>query len=152
MAKDYIEVIIMNDFNPRTENDNMGKMICFHNRYRLGDEHDYRQQDFTSWDGLKNQICKDDDVAVILSLKLYDHSGIFISVSNQYPYNDRWDSMRVGFIYVSKDTLRKEYSVKNITQKIRDKATDCLIAEVNDYDNYLRGDFDSDEPEEDEEE
>lgn len=28
--------------NPRTEWDNLGKMICFHRDYNLGDEHDYR--------------------------------------------------------------------------------------------------------------
>lgn len=28
-------------WNPREECDNLGTMICFHNRYRLGDEHHY---------------------------------------------------------------------------------------------------------------
>jgi len=29
------------DMNPRTEDDNVGKMICFHSRYTLGDEHNH---------------------------------------------------------------------------------------------------------------
>jgi len=34
-------------FNPRTDYDHFGKMICFHSRYTLGDEHDFKEpQDF----------------------------------------------------------------------------------------------------------
>lgn len=33
--------------NPRVDHDNFGKMVCFHSRYRLGDEHRYSEpQDF----------------------------------------------------------------------------------------------------------
>lgn len=31
--------------NPRTEQDNFGKMICFHKRYNIGDEHSYDEPD-----------------------------------------------------------------------------------------------------------
>ncbi|TWH59291.1 hypothetical protein DesLBE_3666 [Desulfitobacterium sp. LBE] len=31
--------------NPRTEQDNFGKMICFHRRYNIGDEHNYDEPD-----------------------------------------------------------------------------------------------------------
>ena len=33
--------------SPREDNDNFGKMVCFHSRYKLGDAHDYKQpEDF----------------------------------------------------------------------------------------------------------
>lgn len=28
---------------------NLGVMVCFHSRYNLGDEHNYKQEDFNSW-------------------------------------------------------------------------------------------------------
>ena len=38
---------------------------------------------------------------VVLPLYLYDHSGITMSCDLTYPYNDRWDSGQVGWIYAS---------------------------------------------------
>lgn len=42
--KGYVIEIIQDDdgINPRSEWDNLATMICFHNRYTLGDKHDYR--------------------------------------------------------------------------------------------------------------
>ena len=34
-----------NPQNPRTEQDNFGKMICFHRRYNIGDEHKFNDPD-----------------------------------------------------------------------------------------------------------
>jgi len=41
-------LFIIDDHNPespREDRDNFGKMICFHKRYSLGDEHDHREPD-----------------------------------------------------------------------------------------------------------
>ena len=42
----YVLVIQPDDdpFNPR-EDDNFGKMVCFHRRYHLGDHHNYIDKD-----------------------------------------------------------------------------------------------------------
>ncbi len=34
--------------SPREDNDNFGKMVCFHSRYKLGDAHDYKQPEETA--------------------------------------------------------------------------------------------------------
>lgn len=70
---------------------------------------------------------------VVLPLYLYDHSGISMSTSHSYPYNDRWDAGQVGFIYVDKVTAREEFD--NDDQKI----INSLKGEVKTYDDYLRG-------------
>ena len=126
--------------NPRTDRDNLGTMVCFHSRYDLGDKHDYKQSNFNSWAELRQALVRDQDPAVILPLRLYDHSGISMSTSTTYPYNDQWDSMQVGFIYVSKEKVRKEYSKKAISKKLKEKVTTYLVGEVETYDQYLRGD------------
>lgn len=43
----YVLTIQPDDFfpNPRREDENFGTMICFHRRYDLGDEHEYKDSD-----------------------------------------------------------------------------------------------------------
>lgn len=126
--------------NPRSC-DNFSTMVCFHRKYSLGDEdlrdHDYKGRRYHSWDELKDIIETDEDIAVILPLYLYDHSGITIRT---YPFEDRWDSGQVGFVFVSKDKVCEEFSEGNISDEMIDKARKLLEAEVIIYDNYLKGD------------
>ncbi len=120
--------------------DNFCTMVCFHRKYVLGDEeHGYKAQKFYSWDDLKDSIEKIEDVAVILPLYLYDHSGITIRT---YPFEDRWDSGQVGFVFVSKNKVREEFSLTDevLSDEIVDKAKKILEGEVQIYDNYLKGD------------
>lgn len=122
-------------YNPRHD-ENLSKMICFHNRYSLGDNHNYKHQDYSGWAEMETAIIKNEKPAVILPLYLYDHSGITISTS---PFSCRWDSGQVGFIFVSKEKLRNEFNIKNVTKKYIDKATKILLSELDTYDNYIRG-------------
>jgi peroxiredoxin family protein len=121
--------------------DNFGKMICFHGRYNLGDsDHGYRGERFNSWDGLRDEIERNEDPGVILSLYLYDHSGITMKT---HPFNDIWDSGQVGFIFVSVEKIREEFSIENndvITDEILESAKKILEGEVALYDCYLTGD------------
>jgi len=124
--------------NPRTEWDNLGTMVCFHKRYTLGDEkHGYNDDDYSGWDELKAAIIRAENVAVILPIYMYDHSGITIRTT---PFSCRWDSGQIGFIFISKAKVRKEYSKKRISKQLRDKITTYLIGEVETYDQYLTGD------------
>lgn len=121
--------------------DNLGTMVCFHSRYNLGDkDHGIDFYDYYSWDELEKGICKKHDVAVILPLYMYDHSGITISTKHKYPYNDRWDAGRIGFIFISKEKVKKEYSVKKMSKKLLERIKTYLEGEVETYDTYLRGD------------
>ena len=122
--------------NPRTDFDNCGKMVCFHGRYNLGDEHDIDFNDFSGWDAMRAHLIKDCDAAVILPLYLFDHSGITMATS---PFGCRWDSGQVGFIYMDKDTLLKEApgNPKILTPKAKAWATKYLQSDVHVYDQYL---------------
>jgi len=124
--------------NPREDFDNLGKMICFHNRYSLGDKHDYNSNDYSGWDEQLKVISKNEDVCVILPLYLYDHSGITIKTT---PFGCPYDSGQVGWIFVSKEKVRNEYNVKRINKKLKERITEYLIGEVKTYDQYLTGDI-----------
>ena len=129
-----IEVKIYRDEYPESprEWDNLGTMVCWHNRYELGDKHDFdTPEDFEEW--LK------DNPALVLPLFLYDHSGISISCKCTYPYNDIWDAGQVGYIYVTYKKLRKEFNYKNITKSRYLKAIKYLEGEVDTYNDYLTG-------------
>jgi hypothetical protein len=123
--------------NPRSW-DNLGTMVCFHNRYDLGDNHHYNHNNYNGWDEMKNSITKEEDVAVILPLYLYDHGGITMSTS---PFSCRWDSGQVGWTFVSKKKIREEYGVKRISKELIEKVTEMLEGEVRTYDMYLTGEL-----------
>jgi len=134
---DY-EIKIFPDEDPESprEWDNLGTMVCFHRRYNLGDKHEYNSNDFDSWGELEARIIRDHDVAVILPLYLFDHSGITMCTNS---FGDPWDSGQVGFIYVSKKTVREAYNLKYVTKKVRERMAEYLKGEVETYDNYLTG-------------
>jgi hypothetical protein len=115
--------------SPRTW-DNLGTMVCFHKRYDLGDKTDYRSEDYDSWDELRQGIIDNEGEVFMLPLYLYDHSGITMSTR---PFNCNWDSGQVGFIFVSKNKVKKE----GIDET---KVLDYLKGEVETYDQYLTGD------------
>ena len=121
--------------NPRIEWDNVSTMICFHNRYNLGDNTDYKSSDFNSWDELKEQIESDYKVLMIKPLYLYDHSGITISTSS---FNDRWDSGQVGWVFIEeKQWVRMMGEDMDRSEERLEK---CIDGEVETYDQYLTGD------------
>jgi hypothetical protein len=148
--------------NPREDFDGLGTMICFHRNYLLGDQKEAKQysdrEDFifslsgidTYSDYYIRKTDKMSDSAVyqmhmdearkrnlILPLYLYDHGGISISCSS---FNDPWDSGQVGWIYVSHEKIRKEYSWKNLTAARIAQIEGYLKGEVKVYDDYLTGD------------
>ena len=126
--------------NPR-EYDSLGSMVCYHGRYNLGDKNPYLPGhykpdplDFSGWEQMQEYLEKVHDLAVCLPIYMYDHSGIALSTK---PFSCPWDSGQVGFIFVSKEKLRKEYGVKRVTASLVSKAKCMLIAEVELYSQYL---------------
>lgn len=144
--------------NPRTEFDNLGTMICFHNRYSLGDEHSYKNpedfiydkateyfnsetiendyQELTTEEFIDKYLEKPEKHLIILPLYLYDHSGITMNTTG---FSCPWDSGQVGWIYVTKEDAKKEWGVKKISPKLRQRIVNNLVGEVETYDQYLRG-------------
>ena len=116
--------------------DNLGTMVCFHSRYDLGDKHEYHHQDYNGWDEMEKDIIKKENVAVILPLYIYDHSGITMNTTG---FSCGWDSGQVGFIFISKEKIREEFNIKRITKEWVEKITEYLKGEVETYDQYLRG-------------
>jgi hypothetical protein len=145
----HVLKIIQDDdaINPR-DNDNLGTMVCWHNRYSLGDEHSYSEPrsfvedlvyDFTDLEQDEIEEMDDEDLIVllkehivILPLYLYDHSGITMNTSG---FSCAWDSGQIGWIYVEKSEAKKWLGVSETQAFIN-----ALKSEVEVYDQYLTGD------------
>jgi hypothetical protein len=81
------------------------------------------------------------ELAVVLPLFLFDHSGLSMSTGS---FGCQWDSGQVGYIYATPEDIRKAYSLGDddpITDSILEQAKKCLEQEVAAYDCYLRGEI-----------
>ena len=132
-----VQIVYDNDADDPRSWDNLGKMVCFHKKYKLGDKHHFDADDYDGWEDMKEHIINLEDACVILPLYLYDHSGITISTT---PFNDRWDSGQVGWIYATrKDVIDWKLATKNITASVKDTVNKILESEVKTYDKYITG-------------
>ena len=108
--------------DPRKFNENLGFMACFHKRYNLGDKHNFNEpQDLLDW------IEANQDKIYYLPLYMYEHGNITISAT---PFQCRFDSGQIGFIYITKELAEAE-GIK--------KPYDLLAHEIKVYDHYLKG-------------
>lgn len=116
--------------NPRCFSD-FGIMACFHKRYEIGDDMHKGEDphEFRKW------VTTSKDVAAYFPIYMYDHSGITISTK---PFSCPWDSGLLGYIYVTKERVEREYG-KNFKDLEKVKAR--LLREVEIMDVYLRGDI-----------
>jgi hypothetical protein len=111
---DYLE-------NPR-EWDNLGTMVCFHNRYKLGDDHNYTPE------SLEEFLTENNDTLYFLPIYAYEHGNITIKTT---PFNCAWDSGKVGYIYVTRANI-EENDIKDPYELLRQ--------EVKTFDHYCMGD------------
>lgn len=140
-----IEVYPDNDpIDPREDVEScFGRMVCFHRRYTIGDKHNFTVDQAKA-------LANSKDVAVCLDLYLFDHLVQTIRASghgagNPFgPESDpyvHFDSGQIGFIYITKAMLRREYKVKHVTKRLLKKAEKMLYAEVSLYNDYILGNY-----------
>jgi len=117
--------------------ENTGKMVCFHNRYKLGDEHDICESSFDGWGKMEEFLVREYDAWLILPLALFDHGSISMQVGTGYG----WDSGQVGFIYATAKDLRRVLGLSSGEDIDLARARRLLEGEVETYDQYLQGDI-----------
>ena len=82
------------------------------------------------------------EIAVVLPIYKYQHSTVAYSTRSFVgrAHHAQWDSGVCGFIFVTKETARKEYGYKNVAQKLKDKIAKVLEGEVEEISQYASGD------------
>jgi hypothetical protein len=130
--------------NPREDSNNLSHMLFSHTGYNLGDTELWKElyistNDFDSWPEMGEYLKRELKPTHLYPIRMYDHSGLTISMNiHQYPYNDRWDSGQIGFVYCTKEDIRNWWKIKYVTSWLRRKALDHLRGEIKTYDLYLR--------------
>lgn len=136
--------IIEDDFaqDPLMEFDNFFRFLSCHRRLYADfnkiinfDGFSMENDGFYSLEHIEAFFYKND--MIYIPVYLYDHSGYEISTS---PFSCPFDSGTLGYLYTTKDDLRKLYSRKRVTQKIIDQATNLMKNFVEkEWSMYLRG-------------
>lgn len=137
--------------SPR-EWDNLGTIAAFHRNYDLGEIQTiprlFCELDHSKWSEEKySDLLYSEDLDAILKemdkqgfiylpVYMYEHSGITIATS---PFSCRWDSGLLGIIFVSRETILKEFGWKRITKERRERIVNRLESEIKTYDQYLTG-------------
>jgi hypothetical protein len=76
----------------------------------------------------KRQLRVMAEIALVLPIYKFEHGGVAFSAGS---FSCPWDSGFVGYIALSKATIRGEYGVKRISKKLREKVEarfDAIIA------------------------
>lgn len=150
MGEDYkgytievtLEEYVDEFFDPRRDGDNLGTMVCFHNRYSLPNETDLSSDDYTSWQEVEEAIGRKYDVVALLPIFAYEHSGFWVSTKVEpYWWHYAWDGGRIGVIFATKQDTRKWFGYKHITRDIVVQTIERLRHEVDEYCSYASGEL-----------
>lgn len=125
--------------DPRKDFDQLGVMVCWHDRANLGDRQLNRRDesipDFVAEAKREGYL--------VIPLWLYEHGGRTMRAGEGNPFHDQWDSGQVGFIYMTKATIAENWGTTPDREgkTPMERAEACLRAEVAEYDQWLTGDI-----------
>jgi hypothetical protein len=124
--------------NPRDDSC-LSRIVSFHRRHVIGDLQP--KCDPWRWRAENTDLL---DGALIRDLYIFDHGNITISTvpftqQPMYAGDARWDSCQIGWVFVTRAAIITEYGAYNARTK--KKAEQVMLAEIDLYDRYLRGDF-----------
>lgn len=155
--KGYTIQIVLDDdlLDPIQDHDMLGTQAYWHNRRNLG--HDFKatsrmnpeeymlsilnheQQENNDFENIPEGKIREmfNRSHLVIPVFAYEHGGITIKAEENGIGWDNWDSGQLGFVYVSKSKIKQEYG--NLRKSTIEKVKKILIAEVQEYDDYLTG-------------
>ena len=115
--------------------------LCIaHRRYNFGGEHLSGDAgsfaEAFAWH-LAEQGLHERDI-ICLPIYMYEHGGIVLKCC---PFNDRWDSGQVGFLYERRTDIRREFGVKRISPKLECRIYDRLRGEIETLSAWANGGY-----------
>lgn len=132
---------IVHDPHPESPRDNynLGRMMCSHKRYDLGDSEkklgfSFHSSDFDTWDDVEEWLEKEQDALVTIPMSMTDHSGLYIRAGRMRD----WDSGQIGFAYMTKAAAKEGWPDLEGAELV-EAARKCLLAEIEEYADYVEG-------------
>lgn len=128
-----MEYRIVHDEHPMSprEYDNLSTLVLFHRRYNLSNEFAVDSADYEGWADMRAAIEAEGGIN-ILPVWGYDHGSLVIAAAESNPFSCPWDSGQLGFVFTTEDQI--EYLGAD-----RDRITEFLKMEVDEYSNYVSG-------------
>ena len=127
LKEEYRGILIRVEFDEYPvdpmDNDNLSTIVDRCSKYKIGD---------SSYECRENLTDSD----IVFPLYMMDHGDISISTE---PFGCRWDSGKIGYVYITEEDIKKEFNIDTVTLKDRENAINILKNEVKHYDRYLRG-------------
>ena len=115
--------------NPITDFEGLVTFACFHRKYDLSNT-----KDFDSPEEVREYI--KETKAIYCNLYLLDHSGLSISTG---AFGCSWDSGQVGYAFIEREKILKEFGNKNLSPKLKKLAKEIIEGATMDFDAYLTG-------------
>lgn len=158
----FVEIQVKQDdnpaMNPVRDYDMFGKMIFFHRRMSLGHEspscsvdewiqnwlHKNTELDYDKVENMSQSEswAEFEKINFVIPVYAYEHGGITIRCKSKGTGWDSFDSGQLGFTFASYEDIRKNFGrgkTHRLTSAAIKRAENCLISEVDEYDNYLNG-------------
>ena len=131
--------------NPR-ECDNLGTILIAPNKSHWIASRDdvvdtsicLGKNPYEHWNNLRREQLKlkKSEIAIAYPITKHEHGSISLSLG----YKQGWDYGVVGFVYITKEQVRKCYGVDRITKSIIERATKCLQSELDMLTHWLNSD------------
>jgi hypothetical protein len=122
------------NYNPREENNNLGKMLCWHRKYDIGDDNPY-DSPVEFWENKELQ----EEIFALRKVYMLHHGGVIVSDAPFACDPNGRDSGIVGIVYAAKDEVVQRYGELN--DEIKELVIQDLSQEIADYNDYLNPNY-----------
>jgi hypothetical protein len=145
----------MNDIVSTFHNKQDGQILkIFHDDISLNPREDFDQVSTIITDRKSNYVFSDvqvsseeeleewkskNDVVLTFPLNCYKHSGMSLSISSGYPYNDQWDAGQIGEVVVTRKSMKEIWGISYLTKKNTEILTDAVKGEIEQLTQWLNG-------------
>ena len=120
-------------YSPRKDFDQVSTIITDKNSdYVFSDVQISSEEELKEW---KEQ----NDVVLTFPLNSYEHSGMSLSISNGYPYNDQWDAGQIGEVVVTRKSMKEMWGISYLTKKNTQMLTNAVKTEIEQLTQWLNG-------------
>ena len=141
LNKDKLVKIVVDEYPEDVFNDwdSLGHIVGFHRRYNFGKKDDIKR--FKTPEDFEEFRKENKGNITVYNLYMYEHNRISLSVdeSRPYPFNCRWDSGQLGYLYVLHNEAREWYGKKRLNKKLWGQIKKHVEQELKDYTNYING-------------